>query len=205
MKYRNENYIKQSIDEARDAINKYQIDQVAKQLNDYQKGTKLREAENKKLLRLAKQSLTIERKVLKSTLTKKERNRISYLKNKDRISLYVKNKKQIDPLFRLTAIIRTAIRNSITKRGYTKASRTHEILGCSFEDFKNYIEIQFSKGMNWENKNLWHLDHIIPISSAKSENELIKLNHYTNFQPLWAMDDLMKSNKIINNTQLKLI
>jgi len=203
MKYRNENYIKQSINEARDAVNKYQIDKLAKELKDYQKGYKLREAEKKKLLKIEKQSLKL--KKIKSTLTKKERNRISYLKNKESRNKRTRERKEIDPLFRLTAIIRTAIRNSITRRGYTKKSNTYEILGCSFEDFKTYIEIQFTKGMTWENKNLWHLDHIIPISSARTEEEVIKLNHYTNFQPLWAEDNLIKSNKMINNTQLKLI
>ena len=43
----------------------------------------------------------------------------------------------------------------------------------------------------------WHIDHIIPISLAKDENEMVKLNHYTNLQPLWEIDNLMKSNKII--------
>ena len=49
--------------------------------------------------------------------------------------------------------------------------------------------------MSWENKGEWHLDHIIPISSATNEKEVYELNHYTNFQPLWSIDNLMKSNK----------
>jgi hypothetical protein len=59
--------------------------------------------------------------------------------------------------------------------------------------------------MTWENQGQWHLDHIYPISLAKNEQEVIKLNHYTNFQPLWAKDNLTKHNKIIPNTQIKLI
>jgi hypothetical protein len=50
--------------------------------------------------------------------------------------------------------------------------------------------------MTWQNRNLWHLDHIIPLASAKSEKELINLNHYTNFQPLWALENMKKSNKL---------
>ena len=57
--------------------------------------------------------------------------------------------------------------------------------------------------MTWENQGEWHFDHIIPISSAQTEEEVIKLNHYTNFQPLWAEDNLRKSNKI-EPTQIKL-
>jgi len=51
--------------------------------------------------------------------------------------------------------------------------------------------------MSWENYGDWHIDHIIPISSAKNNDEVYKLNHYTNFQPLWALDNMKKSNKII--------
>ena len=52
--------------------------------------------------------------------------------------------------------------------------------------------------MTFENHGEWHLDHIKPISLAKSEEEIIELNHYTNFQPLWAKDNLSKSNKYAN-------
>jgi hypothetical protein len=49
--------------------------------------------------------------------------------------------------------------------------------------------------MNWNNRSEWHLDHIKPIALAKSEEEIIKLNHYTNFQPLWVYDNILKSSK----------
>ncbi len=49
--------------------------------------------------------------------------------------------------------------------------------------------------MTWENKTLWHLDHIVPVSVAKTEQEIIKLNHYTNFRPLWAKENLAKGKK----------
>ena len=82
-------------------------------------------------------------------------------------------------------------------QGYTKRSKTFDILGVDFDTFKKHIERQFTKGMTWNNHGEWHYDHIIPISSAKTEEEVIKLNHYTNFQPLWAEDNLRKSNKIV--------
>jgi hypothetical protein len=53
--------------------------------------------------------------------------------------------------------------------------------------------------MSFENHGKWHLDHIVPISSAKTEEEVIALNHHTNFQPLWAFDNLSKGNRIVNN------
>jgi hypothetical protein len=97
-----------------------------------------------------------------------------------------------DPLFKLTNSIRNLIRISFNYSGYGKKSKTYQILGCSFEEFKSHIESKFEPWMSWENRGLyngekyygWDLDHIIPISSVKSEEDIIRLNHYTNFQPL---------------------
>jgi hypothetical protein len=58
--------------------------------------------------------------------------------------------------------------------------------------------------MSWENQGEWHLDHIMPISLAKTEEEVIKLNHYTNFQPLWAEDNVRKSNKYDKEREQKI-
>jgi hypothetical protein len=126
-------------------------------------------------------------------------------KNKEKINKYRENRKKTNPLFKLSCNIRVAIYSIIKKQGYKKESKTFKILGCSYEEFKHYIERQFKKGMTWDNQGEWHLDHIYPVSLAKDEAELIKLNHYTNFQPLWAKDNLSKHNKIIPNTQIKLI
>jgi hypothetical protein len=122
---------------------------------------------------------------------------------KKRSVLYIVNRRKTDPVFSLSLGIRALIAMAITKKGYSKKSRTHEILGCSFEFFKNYVEQRFTDGMGWHNRSEWHLDHIIPVSLAKTEKELIKLNHYTNFRPLWAIANLRKSNKM--NEQLTLI
>lgn len=111
--------------------------------------------------------------------------------NKKRL---IRDKKRMDndPIFKLASVIRKSINRVLWKGNYTKKSRTHEILGCSFQEFKNFIEIKFEKWMNWDNHGLyngepnygWDLDHIIPISSAKNEEEVLLLNNYTNFQPL---------------------
>jgi hypothetical protein len=70
-------------------------------------------------------------------------------------------------------------------------------LGCSPQFLKEHIEKQFSDGMSWELVGKYiHIDHIIPLSSANTEEELYKLCHYSNLQPLWAEDNLKKSNKI---------
>ena len=105
---------------------------------------------------------------------------------------YIKNRKKLDIVFNLKESIRISIGNSFRNFGYSKKSRTHEILGCSFEEFRTYLESNFESWMTWENRGLyngelnygWDIDHKIPLSSTKTEEELIKLNHYTNLQPL---------------------
>lgn len=123
-----------------------------------------------------------------------------YLNNRQKIreskKLYMRKKRQSDPLFKLKDSIIGLIYHSIRKQGYKKDSKTEYILGCSYETFKKFIENKFQEGMTWENKGTWHLDHIIPISSAKNEKEVYELNNYTNFQPLWKKDNLAKSNKV---------
>ena len=99
-------------------------------------------------------------------------------------------------LYKLKHLYRARI-NKIIKHKRNKSSI--EILGCSIEEFKKYIESKFTENMSWENYGYygWHIDHIIPISSAKTEEEIYKLSHYTNLQPLWGLDNIKKSNKIL--------
>ncbi len=119
--------------------------------------------------------------------------------NKEKLNLwrvnYRKNKFKKDPIYKLSHNLRSLISKSIKNFGYVKSKKTEFILGCSFEEFKIYLESQFKDGMTWENRSEWHLDHKIPISWAKSEEMVYKLNHYTNFQPLWAKDNISKGNK----------
>lgn len=130
----------------------------------------------------------------------KEYNKIYYIKNKKRLNEYrrnyYKNRIDSDPLFRLKSCIRSLISTSFRKSFSKKAKKTIEILGCSFEEFKIYIENMFDMYMSWDNYVIyWQLDHIRPISWAKNEKELYELNHYTNFKPLYWKDNLDKSNK----------
>ena len=71
-------------------------------------------------------------------------------------------------------------------------------MGCDIEFFKNYIGKQLNNGMTFENYGKWHIDHIMPLSSAGDDlDKLKKLCHYTNLQPLWVIDNIKKNNKII--------
>jgi hypothetical protein len=137
----------------------------------------------------------------KYVLTKEQK-----IKKNEWMKIYNKERKKTDLLFYFSSNVRTLI-NSSFKRGknnFRKNSKTETILGCKIEDFRKYIQSKFKKGMTLENQGEWHLDHIIPLATAKTEEDIIRLNHYTNFQPMWATENLSKSDKIIE-TQLFLL
>lgn len=109
---------------------------------------------------------------------------------------YAKNKRKNDPLFALSGRIRARLNASLRLNGYIKRSKTNEILGCDWETLKLHIERQFAKGMTWENRSEWHIDHIMPLALAKTEQDVVELNHYTNLRPLWAHENLAKNAKV---------
>ncbi len=132
--------------------------------------------------------------------TKKEQSikkKVWIQNNREKYNSYWTNRKSEDPEFRLLSGMRSTLSSYLKKRNITKKNKTFELVGCAPEFLKEHLEKQFKEGMNWENRNKWHIDHIIPLSSAKTEEELYKLCHYTNLQPLWAEDNIKKSNKIV--------
>ena len=133
---------------------------------------------------------------MERTRTMSRKNWIKYREiNRDRINEKIRDRKNNNPLYKLTFSIRNSIYNSINRMGYSKKDKSIDILGCSFEHFMKYIEDQFLEGMTWENHGEWHLDHKTPVSWAETEEQIYELNKYTNFQPLWAKDNLSKGNK----------
>ena len=134
-----------------------------------------------------------------------------YQDNKDKVIKshcnYLKNRKKIDSLFKLKCAIRVLVSNSIKKGGFNKKSKTEDILGFSFEEFKIYLESKFEDWMTWENYGKyngelnygWDLDHIIPLSKAKTEDDIYNLSHYMNLQPLCSRTNRdIKKDKIEN-------
>lgn len=110
---------------------------------------------------------------------------------------YIKKRRLEDPKYKMVCAVRNMLNNAFNKRMKVgKKKQAEEILGCSIEFFIEYLQSQFKEGMTIENHGEWHIDHIIPLSSAKTEEDVIKLNHYTNLQPLWAKDNISKRNKI---------
>ena len=110
---------------------------------------------------------------------------------------YIKMRRQEDATYKMICSIRNLLNNAFNKRtNVGKHMRAEKILGCSIDFFVEYLQNQFEEGMTIENHGEWHIDHKIPLSSAKTKEDVIKLNHYTNLQPLWASDNYRKSGKM---------
>jgi hypothetical protein len=156
----------------------------------------------------------------------KERKRLWYIQNKEKIKIvnktwrdnnkehllayqaeYTSNKYKNDPIYKINTRIRKAIKNAFKIKGFNKKSKTQDILGCTFDEFKIYLESKFEPWMTWDNHGKcnntvnfgWDIDHIIPLSTAKTEEDLIKLNHYSNLQPLCSyINRFVKKNNLPN-------
>jgi len=189
-KYRSEYYQKNK-KSIKNSVNSYQINRK-KEKSEYQK-------------KYYKNNLN---KILSSQREYKKRNKHKQVeynkKNRNRINESYKKRRSIDPLFKLIGNTRSLIRQGFIKQGFSKKTKTYEILGCSFEEFKLYLESKFDPWMNWNNygpykinkKRTWNIDHILPLSSANTEEEIVKLNHYTNLRPLCSKLNLDKGNFI---------
>lgn len=124
-------------------------------------------------------------------------------KNKDAVAEYSrkhsneyqKERRKVDPIFALRGQIRTLINQSILRRGYSKKSKTYDIIGCSFEEFFRHLESQFTEGMSWDVWDEIQIDHRLPISAATTEEEALALSHHRNLRPMWAEDNLAKSDR----------
>ena len=125
------------------------------------------------------------------------------MKNKDRNRAYnisyIKKRCKNDPSFRLALVLRARIRDAI-KDCKDKTKLTKELLGCTIDEAKQWIESQLKEGMSWDNYGIygWHIDHIIPCAAfdlTKLEEQK-KCFHYSNLQPLWAKDNLTKGARI---------
>lgn len=132
--------------------------------------------------------------IKKSTQCYKKNNRDKVNQNARR---YNKQRRKSDILFSCISRIRSRTSTYFKKIGQSKPCNTQKLLGADWLTVKHHIEKQFVDGMNWDNRNAWHIDHIVPLASAKSIEEVMPLFHYTNLQPLWKEDNLKKGAKIL--------
>lgn len=124
----------------------------------------------------------------------KESKKAYQSNNKTKRNKYLNTKYKTDSIYKLSVNCRCIILKAFKRSKWKKNSKTQILLGCSYSELKSYLESLFKEGMNWENHGKWHIDHKIPLSWAKNEEELINLCHYKNLQPLWASENMSKKN-----------
>lgn len=118
--------------------------------------------------------------------------------NKEKINDYFKKRYNNDYIYKFKITIRNSINRYIRLKGKEKNKCTEQIIGCDFKYLSEHLLQTYKKnyGVDWDKKEKVHIDHIIPLSTAKNEEDIIKLNHYTNLQLLKEKDNLKKSNKL---------
>jgi len=123
-----------------------------------------------------------------------------YYNNKEKVirqsSVYKKYKMETDMFFVLQRRLRCRLSDALRVTYWKKNTHFSEYIGCNREELIEHIRSQFTDGMSWENRSEWHIDHIIPLSSAKTEKKLYSLCHYTNLQPMWAIDNIKKGTTV---------
>ncbi len=112
---------------------------------------------------------------------------------------YKVNRCKIDPEFKLIKTLRSRLYTAIKSKNAIKSNRTLELIGCTISYLMGYLEAKFTEGMTWKNHGEWHIDHIKPCCSFNllDEKEQYKCFHYTNLQPLWAKDNIVKGCKYL--------
>lgn len=180
---------KRNPDKVREYQKKWELNCDKEKLKEYKK--KWSEENKDKIKKLQ----SIYRQENKDKIRESKRKWRENNKDKDNETTrnYLNNRRKVDPLFKLKENIGCLIRISIKNNGYKKTSKTNTILGTDYETFKKHLEGLWEPWMSWDNYGKykkdtfnygWDIDHIIPTSSAKTEEEVLKLNHYTNLKPL---------------------
>jgi hypothetical protein len=145
------------------------------------------------------------RKFYYNNIDKEIKRQITYQKNNLELVRKGRNERHQkkynnDILYKLKFNVRNRVKHFINSGNFNiKTNNTFYIVGCTPEELKEHIEKQFTNGMSWENHNHsgWHIDHIIPLSSAKNDEDVIRLCHYTNLQPLWCEENYKKGKTIL--------
>ena len=143
-------------------------------------------------------------KILEQKKAYREANKEKIAKQK---KSYEKQKRKSNSFFRLTLVCKQSCRRAFYSIGQKKNNSSLKLLGLkTWQQLAKHLSKQFynhpktGEEMTFDNHGVygWHIDHIIPLSTAETEEDIIKLCHYTNLQPLWAEENKVKSNKILD-------
>lgn len=154
---------------------------------------------NKEKLTQQKKEYSLKNKETKRVYDIEYRRKNLKKLNKQRLEKY-----HTDINFKIRHTYRNRLNSALRDQNTKKNKSSLAFLGCSIEQVRKHLESQFQEGMTWENHATdgWHIDHIIPCISfdLTKEEEIKKCFHYTNLKPLWAEENLSKSDKIINSS-----
>ena len=133
-----------------------------------------------------------------SYLQGREKDKARRIARSQELAAYMRHKRASDPCFLVADRLRRRINCALSRQSAGKHAGLVEFAGCSLAELVSHIERQFSDGMSWENRFLWHIDHIIPCSAFDLTNpdQQMVAFHYTNLRPVWASDNLRKNAKI---------
>lgn len=117
--------------------------------------------------------------------------------NRSKVNENFKRRKRENPSYRIACNLRSSFSTLVSKGKGQKYGSVLDLLGCSVDEFRTHLENLFSTGMSWDNYGKWHIDHIKPCSlfDLTDFEEQKKCFHFSNMQPLWAIDNIKKSNK----------
>lgn len=137
------------------------------------------------------------------------RRRANYLRNREsdklrraakrtELAAYMRAKRNSDPAFLVADRLRRRINSALATQKARKAAGLINISGCSAKQLADHLESQFQPGMSWENRRMWHIDHIVPCSAFNltDETQQMVAFHYTNLRPVWSSENQSKNNKI---------
>ena len=189
-------------------------EKVAEQKKAHYQANKEKILEQKKAHYQANKEKMLERgKVYREANKDKisDKNKTHYQANKEKIRNqhkgYEKQRYKSNPLHKLKRIYRNSCYRAFKSIGQKKNNPSLKLLGLeTWQELTKHLESKFydhpktGEKMTFDHHGIhgWHIDHIIPLDSAKTEEDIIKLCHYTNLQPLWAEENLSKSNKILD-------
>lgn len=198
--YRNNNLEKNKENARKRYEEKKEI--IDKQNRESYHRNKYKNIEHKKIVRKLYYELNKEK--IQKTLLK----RLNLPEVREKLRKYqrewARKKIKLDLNFRIKKNLRCRIWSVLN--GIYKSKRTEQLLGCTIDELKNYLSNKFQSGMSWKNYGKWHIDHIKPCDAfdLTKEEEQSECFNYTNLQPLWKIENLRKSNKIIANLDVSI-
>lgn len=130
-----------------------------------------------------------------------------YAENSKKVQASRVNRYRTNPNFRIAVAIRWHLQR-VVKSGGIKDATSLSYVGCTVAQLRRHLERQFAPGMTWQNHGEWHIDHITPLAAfdfAAFPAQIKQAEHYTNLRPMWARDNLSKSDTLLRPVQLDLI